>query len=97
MSWKRLTLGKIVKIIEENREIIKPAYIVYFEVDLCNDGLIILIPTEVDTAEARQVAEEIRRLFGADECKYLSSEGEWSIRFILNRKKQLEGKMEKSR
>jgi len=91
MRWKSLTLGKIIKIIEENREIIKPAYIVNFEVDLSNEGLVIFIAAEgLKRAEAKKYAEEIKKLFGADECNYIPRRNGdyamWSIKFSLRRR-----------
>ena len=97
MKWEKLTLGKIIKIIEENPDIINPAYSeIDFEVVLGDDRLSIFIPTKFLKLPNRKYAEKIKRLFGADECNYIPKMTDdklekpfWSVEFKLKSKKLL--------
>jgi len=97
MRWKELTLGKIIKIIEEHLDIINPAYTeINFEVCLSDDRFSIFIPTKFLKLPNRKYAERIKELFNADSCNYVPKMTDdklekpfWSIEFKLKSKKLL--------
>ncbi len=93
MKWEELTLGKIIKIIEENYDIINPAYSeIDFEVVLGDDRLSIFIPTKFRKLPNRKYAEKIKNLFSADECRYVEKMTDdplekpfWSVEYSVKK------------
>ena len=99
MKGEKLTLGKIIKIIDENLDIINPAYSeISFGVNLSDDRLLIFIPTKFRKLPSWEYAEKIKNKFGADECNYIPKMSDdefekpfWSVEFKLKSKKLLKG------